>query len=253
MAHGHSAHMQRQIDSAKRTIDAAMASDVPGGWRVALSGGKDSTALGMLLHEHGLKMGALSSKDDLDYPCERPYTDVFCEHFGFKLDVLTPDISLIAFMKENERSLVAPTHSRNDELSAKHFYGLLDKYREREKHDGVFLGLRQDESKARKMNRVTHGRLYQRKFDGLHVCAPISDWSADDVHAYVWTRDWFLLPNYLCVDVDQDWRSIRIAWFIAGGGPARMQGHYTWLKRWWPDLWRIACDIDPEVALISAG
>jgi hypothetical protein len=43
---------------------------------------------------------------------------------------------------------------------------------------------------------------------------------------------------------------VRHSWWVAGGGPAA-HGHYAWLRRWWPELWELATEIDPSVGWIS--
>lgn len=164
--------------------------------------------------------------------------------------LLAPPVSLLAYLRATRPSLIEDLHSRTADLSARWFYGLLDEHRAQEGYGGVLLGLRAQESHGRRMNRATRGHVYQRS-DGLHVGQPLADWSALDVHAYLWREQVPLLPVYLCVDPGVDALALRKSWWVCGGGPARMGGHYTWLRRWWPQCWRLAVEIDPEVATIS--
>jgi 3'-phosphoadenosine 5'-phosphosulfate sulfotransferase (PAPS reductase)/FAD synthetase len=114
---------------------------------------------------------------------------------------------------------------------------------------GVVLGLRQEESAGRRMNVATRGLLYMRA-SGLWVSQPIARWSTLDVHAFCAAADVPLLPVYLCVDPGADWRRLRKSWWVCGGGPAR-HGHYGWLRRWWPEQWRRAVEIDAQVTRVS--
>lgn len=236
-----SAH-RATIASARRTLDELPALN----WRLGVSGGKDSTALALLCQEHGLQVRAMSVKDDLDYPGEVEYVRALCPD----IDVIIPLVSLRGFLRSEQVSLVGPLHSRASALSAQWFYGLLEKHRAEQGYDGVLLGLRQEESHGRRMNRAKRGRVYRREFDGLTVASPIADWSTLDVHAYVWARGWALLPVYLCIDPGIEWDRIRKSWWVAGG-PAARRGHYVWLRRWWPALWAQAVEIDPHVAELS--
>lgn len=236
--------LARRVDEARRVVDFALSTDH--GWTLGLSGGKDSTALALLAPS----LPAVSVKDDLDYPGEVEYLRALVARTGHALRVLTPPTSLVSFLRETRPSLVEDLHGRAAELSARWFYSLLDADRIAHGYGGVLLGLRAQESRGRRLNVATHGTVYQRA-DGLRVAQPLANWSALDVHAYLWREGWPVLPVYLCIDPEQDPLSIRKSWWVCGGGPARRGSHYGWLRRWWPTQWRIACEIDPSVRAIS--
>lgn len=218
-------------------------------WRVGLSGGKDSTAMALLCREHGFHARGMSVKDDLDYPGERDYLAALCTHAALELDIIGPPISLVAWLRDSSACLVEDLHSRTADLSRRWFYDVLDGYQQEQGYDGVLLGLRGQESPGRQANATYRGSIYRRK-DGLTVAQPLASWSALDVHAYLWRRQVPVLPVYLCIDPGAEPFALRKSWWVCGGGPARY-GHYAWLRRWWPDLWRVAATIDPEVAAIS--
>ncbi len=248
--HARSRELVRRVEQARRALDTALALDVPGGWRLGLSGGKDSSALAALCAAHGAHLQAMSVKDDLDYPGEREALHRLVTRTGHALTVLTPPVSLLAYLQTTRPSLIEDLHGRTADLSARWFYGLLDQHRAQEGYGGVLLGLRAQESHGRAMNRATRGHVYQRS-DGLHVAQPLADWSALDVHAYLWREGIPLLPVYLCVDPGMDALALRKSWWVCGGGPARNGSHYGWLRRWWPACWRLAVEIDPEVGRVS--
>jgi 3'-phosphoadenosine 5'-phosphosulfate sulfotransferase (PAPS reductase)/FAD synthetase len=242
VAHG------RAVEAALEAVATTQAAMCAGGWRFGFSGGKDSTALGGLLHRAGWTLPAMSVKDDLDYPGERPFVEALCRRWRVPLDVLTPAGSLFESLRGT--SLVeGDLHSRSAALSRTWFYEPLDAYHEREGYGGVVLGLRQEESAGRRMNVATRGLLYMRA-SGLWVSQPIARWSTLDVHAFCAAADVPLLPVYLCVDPGADWRRLRKSWWVCGGGPAR-HGHYGWLRRWWPEQWRRAVEIDAQVTRVS--
>jgi 3'-phosphoadenosine 5'-phosphosulfate sulfotransferase (PAPS reductase)/FAD synthetase len=244
--HARSRAMDHKITVARRALDAAAAVSV--GWCASLSGGKDSSAMAALLALHGWHPPAVSVKDDLDYPGERAYIEHLCRHLGLHLDILSPGVSLWSVLA-GQRSLLNDHHGRTAELSAEHFYGLLNAHRLHHGYDGALLGLRAGESRGRAMN-ATRGSVYRRK-DGLTVAQPIAAWSALDVHAFLVREQVPLLPCYLCVDPGMDALSLRKSWWVVGGLPATIGSHYAWLRRWWPDLWQLAADIDPAVRAVS--
>lgn len=217
-------------------------------WRVGISAGKDSTALAVLLAEEGADVRGVSVKDDLDYPGEVDYVNALGLRTSL-VDILTPGTRLRDFLRSSGVSLLDDLHSRTSDLSARWFYGLLNEHRHRNKYDGVFLGLRAEESPGRAKNANQRGVVYMRS-DGLTVAQPLMRWAAEDVHAFLLARDVPILPAYLCIDPGEDWRLLRKSWWVVGGGTAA-RGHYGWLRRWWPEQWAVACQIDPAVGAIS--
>lgn len=218
--------------------------------RLGWSAGKDSTALATLCHEIGLSIPAFGEKDDLDYPAEVEYLHALGARFGLPVEILTPDVSLLQFLKDRRVSLVNDLHGQTAALSSEHFYGLLRRHRKNAGYNAVILGLRSNESKHRAVNRASHGWLYKRTSDDLTISCPLADWEDIDVHAYLASRDVPLMPLYLCVDPGTDALRLRKSWFVAGGGAARY-GHYVWLRRWFPDLWERIADLDPEMRRLS--
>jgi len=95
--------------------------------------------------------------------------------------------------------------------------------------DAVALGLRAEESHARRMNVATHGRDYTRK-DGLRVVLPIANWSGRDVWAYLVSRD---LPWLRIYDECTCKREVARSGFVfATGGGGAIRRHGVW------DDWR---------------
>lgn len=246
--HSQSRRMQTMIDAAKRHIDAAVA--LPDEWRIAWSAGKDSTALVALCAEHGWCPRAMAVKDDMDYPGEDAYVSSIADRLGCKVDIIRPTVSLLGYLQDRGVDLTEDLHSQRASLSKDHFYGVIDGYQTHSGHTGILLGLRAQESRGRKMNRRFHGVTY-RKEDGTAVCSPLADWSTEDVHAYLIRRNIPILPVYLCIDTGMESLSIRKSWYVSGGYAASIGGHYLWLRRWWPDLWRMAASISGSVERLS--
>lgn len=61
--------------------------------------------------------------------------------------------------------------------------------------DGVFIGLRSEESRARRTTLMTHGTLYRYK-DGYRRISPIAWWRTIDIAAYITQHDLPTLDAY---------------------------------------------------------
>lgn len=96
---------------------------------------------------------------------------------------------------------------------------------------GTFLGLRADESRARRLNLATHGDSYTRRGDGQAVALPLARWSARDVWAYLVLHG---LPWLRMYDAAQDRERARSAFCFATGGAGAIWRHGAW------EEWRAA-------------
>jgi 3'-phosphoadenosine 5'-phosphosulfate sulfotransferase (PAPS reductase)/FAD synthetase len=94
---------------------------------------------------------------------------------------------------------------------------------------GSFLGLRADESRARRMNVLVHGDDYVRA-DGVAIALPIARWSGDDVWAYITRHN---LPSLRIYDEAMCGRErARSGFVFATGGAGAIRRHGVW------DDWR---------------
>lgn len=215
---------------------------------VAWSGGKDSTALAhLVLAECGVDTHAMAICDDFDYPGEVDYLQILAGDWGVEVDIVEPDFSLQQWIADHadEIETAADLHSRASEFSDRAFYSLIDRYRDARGRPGVYLGLRTDESHGRTDNRMKRGLIYT-KSDGEPVCQPIADWQDRDVYAYLFARDIPLLPVYQCVRLHDHPADIRKSWWLPhGGSKADFEG-LTWLRTYWPSLYRRLCELLPK-------
>lgn len=244
-AHSLSRTFRAHVQTALRVVREARQRDVR--WLVSLSGGKDSTALALLLDEAGWDVPAVSARDGFCWPGEDRYLQRLGDASRRQVHMARVDVDLVALAHSRPGSLLEDHEDRRGYLSGPWFRAL-DEYDETVGATGKLWGVRAGENDGRRMNRIRRGVLYQRD-DGMHICAPLSDWSAIDVHAYIMLRGVPIGPTYLCVDRDPDPWAMRHAWWVRGGRGAAH--HYRWLRRWWPQMWDRAVAIDPRVADVA--
>lgn len=244
-AHAVSRSFRGRVEAAVRILDAASAISLK--WNLCLSGGKDSTACALLLRQVGWSLPAVSARDSFCWPGEELYLTQISESCRLPLRrVLVPQ-DLVAIACSTPAALTTSVESRSGVVS-RHWYRALDEDERINGVTGKIWGIRSAESRNRHRVRTTKGTLYER-IDGMTICAPISDWSALDVHTMLARSGIPVHPVYACVDPGVNMLDIRHSWWVYAG--AGMHQHYTWLRRWWPHLWERAVQIDPAVAEIS--
>lgn len=256
LLHSRTAAHLRAVDGAKRIADAALSAAPT--WACMWSGGKDSTAMTHLLRvEMGAQMPVITEKDDLDYPGELDYVRRLAAAWSIDLRVLVPEVSPAGWMAENCRDMDgdADMHSRAAGLSKACFYGLIEEATA--SFGGVFLGLRQEESYGRMMDRATHYAnvdgnrivgLYQYR-SGRHMgrwkASPLGGWSGIDVYAYLASRGIEVFDVYKCIafmHAREPWR-VRKSWWVPGA--AARHGGVAWLRHYYPSLFRQLCEWMP--------
>lgn len=255
LAHATTQAFRRRHERAKvlvregiaKAVEVAKAFNVT----VSVSGGKDSTAMGELISgEMGFRVPYVSEKDDLDYPGERDHLAHLAQRWGVQIQLLEPPVSLEGEIRRLAKAGLRcddDIHGKAAELSKLHFYGLM----EEASADSavVFIGLRAEESKGRRMNRRVRGCLYPTKAGRWH-CTPLADWHGIDVLAYCVSRGCPLLPLYHCIGFKPEHRErpwlIRKSWWLPGMHAPN--GEAAWLRRYFPSLWRKFTDIWPEAA-----
>lgn len=106
--------------------------------------------------------------------------------------------------------------------------------------DGYFIGLRAEESRARRMTLKAHGDIY-RMANGLLRISPLAWWKTEDVAAYTVTHDLPTLNAYVTDGFDQR-TSARVP-----REEVRSES-LTALRIRDPQRWNLLCAKYPEVA-----
>jgi len=241
----------RRLDSARRVVleELEHASNP----MVAWSGGKDSTALAhLVVKECGKDVLLKSIKDDMDIPGEEEYVRRYAAEWGARLDVAYPPGSPWEHLKEaaskGEWKVDDDIHSASARLAKLFFYGILDDFNKG--HDVVFLGLRAEESKARRIVRLKRGRAYTLK-NGRRHCLPLADWNGLDVFAYLNRSGIEPMPCYKCCGLmhsREPWW-LRVDWWVPG--EHSREGGVVWLRRYYPSLYRKLCSITESARLLA--
>lgn len=238
----HSVRVDRAQDTLRRFSEASN----DNGWRLMWSGGKDSTAMAHLAANAGVGVvRAVSVKDDLDFPGEEEYVQERAREWGVDVEVIHPTCSLVELVSNDNEAFIpgADIHGRGTLLSRAGFYPLLRDHRASHGNYHIALGLRTAESRARTVNRATHGTIYRKK-DGQLVCQPIADWADIDVYAYLFSNDIEVLPLYRCVRLSESPGRVRKSWWLPG--KSATQGGTIWLRTYYPSLFSKLREMLPQ-------
>jgi 3'-phosphoadenosine 5'-phosphosulfate sulfotransferase (PAPS reductase)/FAD synthetase len=251
LAHARTRDHARAVDRAKAAGWKAL--ETAHAWHLMWSGGKDSTAMAHLMTVGmGEKVKLVSEKDDLDYPGELEYVTGLARAWGASLEVIRPKESPAEWVRQHGLGIggADDMHGRDAGLSKACFYNVVEE--SNRGADGIFLGLRGEESTGRLRNRCMNGLMYRKRPTptspaGLMVCQPIADWTGLDVFAYLFSHGIDPLDVYRCIGLmhrREPW-TVRKSWWIPGSQGAR--GQVTWLRHYWPSLYLRLCEWIPAV------
>jgi 3'-phosphoadenosine 5'-phosphosulfate sulfotransferase (PAPS reductase)/FAD synthetase len=245
--HARTPSFQRRVEQAKAYVREALELE-PGKACVMWSAGKDSTCLAYLVTvEMGLRhVELVSQKDDLDFPGEEEFVHEHAAAWGAKLTVVRPDISALGYVREHMCEFDEDLHSRQAGLSKAVFYNVVDKANSQ--FDLVMMGMRAEESRARKWRMHTHGAVMRLK-SGRVRANPLALWTGLDVLTYTHTRKVPMLQLYRCIAYMHDRKpwNIRKSWWIYGKNP----NNIAWLRHYYPSLHRTWSSFMPNVSVIG--
>jgi len=103
--------------------------------------------------------------------------------------------------------------------------------------DLAFVGLRAEESPARRKNVGVRGETYECAYDGITHCLPVSQWRTEEVWAYIVSEDLPYNPVY-----DKAWpggrEAIRVGAYAGSTEGTLSRGRWAFVKRHYPQMWR---------------
>lgn len=229
-------HQWRVMQAREIVYDALQLMQNP---YIALSGGKDSTVTASLVWEINPKVPAVY----FDADCGFPETDQLLDRLSAChtiirqkvepfLDLIARTGGLIADEKASGKAIYKATVADpiEDVLHAYHF-------------DGVFLGLRSDESEGRRKSVLIHGPLYRYRSDDILRCLPVGKWTYDDIWAYIVEHNIDYNRAYDRMgDLPEEDR--RISYWA--GMTKKRWGRLVFLREQYPELWNTFTARFPE-------
>ena len=209
---------------------------------ISYSGGKDSTVL-LDLVRHAAQDAPAAF---FDSGCELHQTYEMVKHYG--VEVIKPKTGLLEMCRYG--GYWGYDNPTNPDAEFNFGKVLIDEPAQRfaGEHDLAVqaIGLRAEESDTRKINAAQRGELYFVECTGLwHLC-PLQWWTADDVWAYIASRDLRYNGAYdVMTQIGLPREQQRISTLL--GSAAARTGRYAILKCIDPGLWnRLAAEF-PKV------
>lgn len=122
-------------------------------------------------------------------------------------------------------------------------YGPVTRWTRDGAFDGAAYGLRQEESRGRRMMGRQRGAVFFSQQYEVWQCQPVTTWLYDDIWAYIVTNNVPYAGTY-----DRMWdmpeREQRVSYWA--GETSRTNGRWVWLQRNYPELWNRLCAIIPD-------
>lgn len=219
------------VEQARRIIREAHDAAA---FAICWSGGKDSTAMCHLVKSLYPETPIITQFDDCDWPEKRPYIERVALEMGWSIVEAVPDFSVWDAAKRyriGEEALCGLQHP----LTVEGFLEPLNDARKRVGCDGLYIGLRAQESKARRMNRGKRGDLYRVK-SGVWHCMPMAAWRTDDVFAYLTASEVEINPCYFhnhLLKTDE----IRLSWALPTP-QGYSHGDMEHIRKYYPEQYR---------------
>lgn len=212
---------------------------------VAFSAGKDSSVTAHLTNLLSPNIPMIYVKNDsLDFPENTPTMKKIANKFNFNVKILESKTNGWEEIKKLDE-LFGQLNVASSTLDEKCFYNPINRYVEKNNKDGVIMGLRAEESRARNMNYKSRGHIYTKK-DGMVVCNPISKFNGLDVFAYLFSNQIPISPIYFKTKSGRQPERIREGWWPPGEKTSKY-GYCNWLKYYYPDLFNKLSSEFPEV------
>lgn len=188
----------------------------------------------------------VSEKDDMDFPEELPYLHNLINKYNLDVDIITPSVKLWDVILDGVKyDITEDIHSKNSAFSADYFYKLIKEYDKAEAVTATFMGLRAKESKPREWNFKKRGFSYYNKGWQKWVCNPLSEWTATDIFAYLFSNDIPILEVYFKTLFVDSPENIRKSWILPSHQTS--QGQAVWLRHYYPDIFNKLARIQPKL------
>lgn len=208
---------------------------------IAFSTGKDSVVVADLVWRQDPNVPAVYFDADCAFPESKKLLDRY-EAAGRQIVRWPCEPFLEIFRRAGGPTSNQCEKETMDSTVYRPIKSLLAKYH----FDGVFLGLRSEESQGRRKLVKVQGQLFWQKRDALWECLPIANWAYEDVWAYIVSQNIDYCTAYdRLMELGVPPEDCRLSYWA--GETKRRWGRWAILKRGWPELFnRFAAEF-PEV------
>jgi len=238
LLHSKTKGFKHKIEKAKEKILDAFAKYPK--WYVAFSGGKDSLCVVGLCAELGVDVELFSFYDDRAFSFTEEYIRYVAEYFDLDLDFRYFEDRVL----NRKYNVNLPSSKQLPDVKE-----WIDKnIKEKNKNAGVFMGLRIEESKSRKMHllkNLGYATQYktenERHYKESWYCNPVAELNSTDIFAYLLSRNIPIIDIYKRYKmwIPEDPRAIRFHNITPRNFADTM---IPWLKYHYPDEYKRMID-----------
>lgn len=197
---------------------------------IAFSGGKDSTVMLHLISRLTKNIDVFTECNDLDFPDKMELCDKLI------------DICKI-------KNYYTGHTERINLVDGSGWFQCVKEFVEDGNYDGLFMGLREEESKGRRINIYKKGLIYNysknnKNMNKLRCCLPLGFWKAEEIFTYIIKYN---LPYHKIYDCD-DFKKphdIRFSWtFDITNNLCKIDDNAIIIyKKYFPDVFNNLCFI----------
>jgi 3'-phosphoadenosine 5'-phosphosulfate sulfotransferase (PAPS reductase)/FAD synthetase len=201
---------------------------------VSWSTGKDSTAMTHLVRSLYVDTPIMIQFDDCDWQTKHDYAGRVANAQGWDVHRVEPDFSVWECIKNGrigEDNFCSLSHT----LTRDAFLTPLAAQQRELDCNGVYMGLRAEESRARRIHLRSRGELYQLK-SGEWRCCPLARWTSEDVFAYLVANEIEINPCYFNNRFLPP-EEIRVSWAIPTPTSIRY-GDMEHIRYYYPEQFR---------------
>jgi phosphoadenosine phosphosulfate reductase len=201
---------------------------------VAFSGGKDSEVVLHLVVQQKPDVDVVWLHQGAEFPDTEELVYRLAREWNLNLHVVHVKPGLLELLEEyGAYGLPVRTPYRQGDVTRRLIREPSLRVAKEFGFDGVFMGLRKEESRTRKITLAVNGELHLAKYDGLWHVNPLADWSGEDVWAYI---NGLGLPYNAVYDKTRFQPREWIRTTPWAGGTGKEEGRFQFLKYYYPEL-----------------
>lgn len=206
---------------------------------VSFSGGKDSTVMLHMVLKHKPDIPVIYWDADASYPDTEVFLKKVINEWHLNFIRVKTESMLSVFRKYGvnhpkieQKTMIATVYDPIKKLMKEHDY------------DGVFVGLRAEESFGRRKLIKHRGSIFHNKMQGVIECLPVANFTVQDIWSYITSNN---VPYNTIYDKTamRPRNEIRVSYWC--GESCREMGRWVWLKKEYPELYNTFAAEFPEV------